>query len=193
MCIHYARMRIVLKNVLYRLKAAFPKCLTATDSSFTVVCQRSSSRESACSFCCCCCLMACNSLSQIWPYLPSLHEIKTRSNWWPGLTKCQKKAHSDEVIKELEPSFPTGHYISLNSCLLSPFLLCLQTRWPIMPHRLGRLGCLYWYTLGAENWHLRTGSEERDSSRFLCPWNFLFAIAWENLDRAVFLRLFLGW
>ena len=48
------------------------------------------------------------SLSQIWPYLPSLHEIKTRSNWWPGLTKCQKKAHSDEVIKELVPSFPTG-------------------------------------------------------------------------------------
>ena len=44
--------------------------------------------------------------------------------------------------------FPNRHYISLNSCLLSPFLLCLQTRWPIMPHRLGRLGCLYWYTLG---------------------------------------------
>lgn len=110
MCIHYARMRIVFKNVPYRLKAAFPKCLTATDSSFTVVCQRSSSRESACSFCCCCCLMACNSLFHRFDHTchRCMRQRQEATDWWPGLTKCQEKAHSDEVIKELVPSFPTG-------------------------------------------------------------------------------------
>lgn len=89
------------------------------------------------------------SLSQIWPYLPSLHETKTRSNWLMARSyKVPRKGSQWWSHQRAGAIFPNRHYVSLNSCLLSPFLLCLQTRWPIMPHRLGRLGCLYWYTLG---------------------------------------------